>query len=201
MGAAIVFIAGVACLGLSIPWLLSLAISDFGKLLSMQGLILVSLNAFGFVLIRTATVLLDGSCAGSRRSFGSKADAGTSSRSTKPPEIPTCPLEFEDWCAARFRESGWHASVTPGSGDHGVDVIASRNDMSVVVQCKLHSRPVGNRAVMEALAGKAFKRANIAIVVATSSFTPKAIELAEKTQTHLVQAHDLDRFISRLNRS
>ena len=52
-----------------------------------------------------------------------------------------------------MRQFGWDAHATQGSGDQGKDVIAKRDGVSSAIQCKLYSKPVGNKAVQEALAG------------------------------------------------
>lgn len=46
------------------------------------------------------------------------------------------PTEFEERCAEAMRLAGWSAQKTKASGDQGVDVIAERNGISVVLQCK-----------------------------------------------------------------
>lgn len=64
---------------------------------------------------------------------------------------------------------------------------------AVVVQCKLYSQAVGNGAVQEALAGKAFAKAHIAAVVSNSVFTRKAHELATATGVMLLHHTELGR--------
>ena len=64
------------------------------------------------------------------------------------------PTNFEIFCAEQLRSSGWNASVTRQSRDQGVDVIAEKSGIRVVLQCKLYSNPVGNKAVQEIVAGR-----------------------------------------------
>jgi len=54
------------------------------------------------------------------------------------------PIKFETCCADYLRARGWKAKLTQTSGDQGVDVLARKNGKLVVLQCKLHSKPVGN---------------------------------------------------------
>ena len=60
------------------------------------------------------------------------------------------PLAFEGYCADLLSNAGWNASITKGSGDQGIDIIAVKNGIKIVLQCKKYSSPVGNKAVQEA---------------------------------------------------
>lgn len=101
------------------------------------------------------------------------------------------PREFEVQCAESLKEAGWEARLTAASGDQGVDVIATKGDLTVAIQCKLYSRPVGNRAVQEALAGMAFIGADVAVVVSNAPYTAAAKQLAASTSAILLHYSDL----------
>ena len=101
------------------------------------------------------------------------------------------PLGFERHCATLLRAMGWTATLTAGSGDQGVDVLARMGDISVVIQCKLYSKPIGNRAVQEAIAGRSYMGATHAAVVSNQSYTPAARDLAQRTRVMLLAAADL----------
>ena len=107
-----------------------------------------------------------------------------------PADILT-PLGFERHCATLLRTTGWIATLTAGSGDQGVDVLARMGDISVVIQCKLYSKPIGNRAVQEAIAGRSYMGATHAAVVSNQPYTPAARELAHRTRVLLLAASDL----------
>ncbi|PCH61801.1 MAG: hypothetical protein COC19_04140, partial [SAR86 cluster bacterium] len=91
------------------------------------------------------------------------------------------PYDFERKCAELLKKYGWDAITTKKSGDQGADIIAIKNGKSVAIQCKLHSKPVGNKAVQEALSGKLFNSVGYAAVVASNGFTYSAKQLAQKT--------------------
>jgi len=101
------------------------------------------------------------------------------------------PVAFEMYCSDELRRSGWETHLTPGSGDQGIDILAVRGDTRAVIQCKLYRKPVGNRAVQEAIAGRAFANANIAVVVCPSGFTRSAVTLAENTNVLLLNENQL----------
>ncbi len=106
---------------------------------------------------------------------------------------PMTPLGFERHCAAILKQQGWRAGLTAGSGDQGVDVLARKGHVSVVIQCKLYSKPVGNAAVQEAYAGKGFMGATHAAVVSNQPYTRSAVELAGRNRVLLLSADDLRR--------
>jgi restriction system protein len=101
------------------------------------------------------------------------------------------PLEFEQFCASILDRNGWVTNLTPGSGDKGVDIIARRGPRVLVIQCKLYTGPVGNKAVQEAHAAKAHIGANEAAVVTNREFTPQARQLAATTGTTLLHFTEL----------
>jgi restriction system protein len=111
------------------------------------------------------------------------------------------PEEFEHFCAAVLRRRGWSARVTQFSGDQGVDVVAEKRGLRIVVQCKKYSRPVGNRAVQEIVAAIAHENAGRGVVVATADYTPAARRLAASNNILLLRHNDLHRIDRLLARS
>ena len=89
--------------------------------------------------------------------------------------------EFESFCAKLLEENGYkNVEVTRGSGDQGIDIIAYRDDIKYGIQCKCYSSDIGNKAVQEVYAGKAFYHCHVGIVLTNRYFTKSAIELAER---------------------
>lgn len=111
------------------------------------------------------------------------------------------PEEFEHYCAAVLREMKWKARVTQASGDQGVDIVADKRGMRIVIQCKKYSKPVGNRAVQEIVAGIAHEGARRGVVVTTSDYTPAAVRLAASNQVLLLHHADLRRIDRLLHRA
>jgi len=106
------------------------------------------------------------------------------------------PREFENFCAEELREAGWNARVTRQSGDQGVDVVAEKGDMRVVIQCKKHSRPVGNKSVQEVAAARAHEQARYAVVVTNNGYTPAAKQLASTNGILLLHFSELQTYIT-----
>lgn len=110
-------------------------------------------------------------------------------------DIDTCtPEEFERACSEVLNGCGWESRVTRSTGDQGVDVVATYGSLRAVFQCKKYSQPVGNAAVQEITAGKAFEQADVAAVVTNSTYTPAARQLAGMTDVHLLHYTDLSSF-------
>lgn len=115
---------------------------------------------------------------------------------SKPVPSSVSPSDFEGLCAATFRQLGWNASTTKGSGDQGADVVAEKNGLKVILQCKLYAGTIGNKAVQEVLAAKHFYLADIAAVVAKTDFTRSAKDLAQISGVHLLHFSELSSFAS-----
>jgi restriction system protein len=101
------------------------------------------------------------------------------------------PADFEMFCAEQLRLSGWDARVTLQSRDQGVDVIAEKAGVRVVLQCKLYSGPVGNKAVQEVVAARAHEQAHYGAVVTNSRYTSPAEQLASTNAVLLLHYTDV----------
>lgn len=90
-------------------------------------------------------------------------------------------LEFEGFCAEILEKNGYdNVSVTRGSGDQGVDIIAYRDGVKYGFQCKCYTADIRNKAVQEIYAGKTYYQCHVGIVLTNRHFTPAAIDLAKK---------------------
>ena len=88
--------------------------------------------------------------------------------------------EFEEYCASILSKNDFEQiEVTRSSGDQGIDIIAYSQGVKYGIQCKFYSKPVGNKAVQEAFAGKQFYKCHVVIVLTNNKFTKSAIELAD----------------------
>lgn len=112
------------------------------------------------------------------------------------------PSEFEAFCAEELQRIGWDAHVTKAGRDQGVDVVAQKAGIRLVLQCKLYSQPVGNNAVQEVVAAKAHERAHFAAVVSNNRYTAPAQQLANTNGIALLHYSDLrniDMLISKMH--
>ena len=90
--------------------------------------------------------------------------------------------EFEYFCAELLRNNGFFdVNVTKGSGDQGVDILATKDGIKYAIQCKNYTSALGNTPVQEVSAGKIFYNCHVGIVLTNSTFTSGAISLAKAT--------------------
>ena len=100
--------------------------------------------------------------------------------------------DYEIYCGRILQEAGWNVEQTQASNDQGVDLIAQIEDLKVCIQCKRYSNPVGNKAVQEVIAGKAFYNGTHAVVVSNAGFTKAAKSLAESANVILISDTELE---------
>lgn len=89
---------------------------------------------------------------------------------------------FEYFCAYILEKNGFSdVSVTKGSGDQGVDVLASKSGIRYAIQCKNYASPLSNTPIQEVYAGKTYYNCHVGVVMTNSTFTTSAVELANST--------------------
>ena len=88
-------------------------------------------------------------------------------------------VEFEKYIAKIFESMGYHTTLTPATGDQGIDIIAQKKDIKIGIQTKCYSSTVGNFAVQEAVAGKLYYNLDKVMVITNNYFTPAAKQLAQ----------------------
>lgn len=99
---------------------------------------------------------------------------------------------YEQYCAQILEGAGWEVEGTAVTGDQGVDLIAMIDDVRVCIQCKRYSKPVGNKAVQEVVAGRTHWNGTHAVVVSNAGFTKSAQKLAESTGVLLIGDMELE---------
>lgn len=89
------------------------------------------------------------------------------------------PYSFEELVARLFTSMGYRTEVTQGSGDMGVDVVASNSAETLVIQVKKWNANVGGPDVHKTLGSMVSHRATRALVVTTSDFTKQAYDIRD----------------------
>lgn len=104
--------------------------------------------------------------------------------------------QFELEMRGILERAGFDVQHTGASGDQGADLIARKDGLTYVLQCKNYSSPAGNAAVQQVLGAKAFYHGDYGIVCAPNGFTKSAKTLASSVGILLVPPtllHDLDK--------
>lgn len=99
---------------------------------------------------------------------------------------------FENHCMAILKQNGWKVKETPNTGDQGVDLIASIDNLRICIQCKDHKKVIGNNAVQEISAGKSYWKGTHAVLVSKSGFTKSAKKLAKANKVKLISDSELE---------
>ena len=105
--------------------------------------------------------------------------------------------QFEYFCADILKKNGFsNVEVTQGSGDHGIDVLAEKDNITYAVQCKCYSSNIGNAAVQQAHTGKSLYHKDIAVVLTNRYFTAQAKDEAAQLGVKLWDRDKLNEMIN-----
>ena len=105
--------------------------------------------------------------------------------------------DFEYYCADILKKNGFsNVEVTQGSGDHGIDILAEKDDITYAIQCKCYSSNIGNAAVQQAHTGKSIYHKDIAVVLTNQYFTTQATEEANALGVKLWDRNKLKEMIA-----
>lgn len=106
--------------------------------------------------------------------------------------------EFEDYIVNLLKEEGYtNIKETKSSGDYGVDIIATKDEINCAIQCKRFSNKVAINAIQEIVAGRKYYKCDKAIVITNNYYTEPAKSLAESNNVELL---DRDYIIRTLKR-
>ena len=106
--------------------------------------------------------------------------------------------EYERYCTGLFINFNWDAKTTKLSGDSGGDIIATKNGIKIVAQCKKWTNKVNFRAVEEVWAAKGIYKTHYAIVITNSNYTKQAIRDAKKLGVVLLRHPELEDWLQKL---
>lgn len=95
-------------------------------------------------------------------------------------------MDYEDVCLQEFRRCGWGASKTQAGSDKGVDILATKESITVAIQCKSWSSKINTSAIQEVVTGQQYYDADFSIVITASEATTQAIELATKLKVIII---------------
>lgn len=107
------------------------------------------------------------------------------------------PYEFEELVAKIWREYGYDCTVTSGSGDKGVDIVATKSAPvaeEIIIQAKRYAddNKIGSKQVREyATLRQQEETADRIILITTTTFTSQAEDLAASLDVDLIDGADL----------
>ena len=101
------------------------------------------------------------------------------------------PIEFEHEIASLYARHGYRTTVTPSSGDQGIDIVLDNDAGKAIVQCKRHRNPIGPAVVRELYGALVASNAQSAILVCTGGFTKGVYEFARGKSITLVDLNGI----------
>jgi restriction system protein len=107
--------------------------------------------------------------------------------------------KFEEFLQKLFIAVGFDVELGKRTADQGADLFAEKFGRKIVIQAKSYTDSVGNAAVQQVLAAKAFYGCDEAMVVTNSYFTASAKELAESAAVKLVDRTALQTYLDDYN--
>lgn len=100
--------------------------------------------------------------------------------------------DFEVYLSRLLKQNGFEdIRGTATTGDQGADLIAKKDDKTIVIQAKRYQGSVGNKAVQEVVAAVKFYRADEGWVITSGTFTSSAKSLAQANSVKLIDGHAL----------
>lgn len=111
------------------------------------------------------------------------------------------PYKYEEYIKQSLKKAGFNAKRTKGSGDFGVDVLASKAGVSFAIQAKLYNHTVGAKAVQEVVSGRLFYKTDYGVVVSDNKFTDAAKTLARRSNIVLTHHKGLTTKLSNIAHS
>ena len=103
-------------------------------------------------------------------------------------------IAFEQFCAKLLEQNGFvNVKLTSQSNDYGGDILAEKDQVKFVFQCKRYEGSVGISAVQEVMGSMSRYSCHVGVVFTNSSFTKQAVNLA---QANNILLWDRDKLIS-----
>ena len=82
--------------------------------------------------------------------------------------------EFEKKIASLYRKKGYYVTQTPPGKDQGVDLIAKRDNMVIIIQTKNWKSKVTNTHVLKTSGARQMFHANYAMLIRLSQYKIKS---------------------------
>ena len=100
--------------------------------------------------------------------------------------VVTDGYKFEEYTAELLQKNGYeNVYVTQKSNDYGADILAEKDGVKYVFQCKYYTSMVGIEAVQQVYSAKDYYDAHVAVVITNNVFTKAAKSLAKELKVIL----------------
>lgn len=99
--------------------------------------------------------------------------------------------EFEEAVAAVYRNLGYKAEVSKQGGDGGIDIILTKENKKIAVQCKAHNKPVSPAVVRDLFGTMNHFGYDEGILVSRNGFTVGVYEFSKGKPIKLINLNDI----------
>ncbi len=101
-------------------------------------------------------------------------------------------VEYEVYCMDLLKRYGWEAMLTKGGGDFGADIIAKKDNIKAVIQCKRQKSRIGISAVKDIFVANAYYKGTIPIVCSNMDYSKPSRDLAQAIDVQLIHHSQLN---------
>lgn len=92
---------------------------------------------------------------------------------------------FEQYCSNLLQKIGYTSVVTKGSNDYGGDILAEKENIKYVIQCKRYNEVISAKPIGEVLRSIKHYKCEKGIILTNNYFTNNAIEEAQDCDIEL----------------
>ena len=108
---------------------------------------------------------------------------------------------FLDYCVDVLSENGFeNVEKTSSVGERGGVVIATRNEISHVIQCRLESGTVSSHMVKKAIGNRTIYQCHVSAILTNGVFDAEAEKMAEENQIVLWDGDDFKQMIDKVGK-
>ncbi|WP_167400253.1 restriction endonuclease [Gluconacetobacter entanii] len=109
----------------------------------------------------------------------------------------TC-AQYVSYCMGLLEKAGWDTRMSANAGQAATVIVATKDGLSMVVQCWTERRPVEEDIVRQCIAARAGLSARIAVVVSNAPYTQQAIQLGKSSRVFVLHHEELQKFASQV---
>ena len=109
------------------------------------------------------------------------------------------PVVFEKLCGWLYETEGYAVSMTPKTGDQGVDLLLEKKGERIVVQCKRYDGTVGQPVVRDLFGTMMHEQGTGAVLITSGNFSQQALDWGHEKPIRLIDGTGLHNWLKYVN--
>ncbi|CUW47677.1 restriction endonuclease [Novacetimonas hansenii] len=109
----------------------------------------------------------------------------------------TC-TQYVAYCMGLLEKAGWDTRMSGNAGQAATVIVATKDGLSMVVQCWTERRPVEEETVRQCIAARSGLSARIAVVVSSAPYTQQALQMGKSSRVFVLHHEELQKFASQV---